>query len=518
MARIIDTADIADYHDLSGSESDWVYNGLDCCVTLEVLHELESQIDPVAQQTYDFSRAILAPVMEMSLIGMRVDTKQRNLMLERIKDEISKVEKNLDRILRNGVGLTEFNWRSPKQLAWLLYDCFGIRAIRKRRQDGTFGETTGRDALEKLCFNYFAEPICSHILHLRDLDKRRQFLQTPLDTDGRMRCDYNVAGTKTGRLSSYMSILGTGGNMQNIDRNLRSIFIADEGMKFCNIDLEQADARNVGALCWDLFVETQGAERAGRYLDACESGDLHTQVCRLAWPELPWTGDYSRDRPIADKRFYRTFSYRDMAKRLGHGTNYLGTPPTMSAHTKVAINIINEFQLRYFAGFPCIQDWHDWVPKHISKFRNLTTLYGDRRFFWGRPYDHNVKREAVAHCPQSMTAKQINMAILNLWREAKGAIVFLGQVHDSFMFQYPEKYESEIVEWAIANTPVTIPLKCDREFSVPCEAKVGWNWGDDDDENLEGLAKYGGPETRTRKPIPENRTLSIFSDDAWQGV
>lgn len=101
-------------------------------------------------------------------------------------------------------------------------------------------------------------------------------------------------------------------NLQNIARDLRHIFIADPGRKICGIDLEQAESREVAWLCWVLFGDPS-------YMDACLSGDLHTTVSRLGWPHLPWTGDIKKDRAIAEGPFYRWYTYRDMAKKLGHG-------------------------------------------------------------------------------------------------------------------------------------------------------------------------------------------------------
>src|SRR5207245_2824514 len=139
--------------------------------------------------------------------------------------------------------------------------------------------------------------------------------------------------------------------MQNWEESLRSIVIADEGMKLAYVDLEQAESRLVGAIEWNLCHDET-------YLKACESGDLHTSVARLAWPNTSWTGDLQRDREIAEKPFYRQHSFRHMAKVLGHGTNYRGTPFTMAKHTKIDKRVITEFQTRYFSSFPAHVRWH----------------------------------------------------------------------------------------------------------------------------------------------------------------
>jgi DNA polymerase I-like protein with 3'-5' exonuclease and polymerase domains len=67
------------------------------------------------------------------------------------------------------------------------------------------------------------EPLLRPLVEL--IDKKRSlgvFLSTfclmPLDTDGRMRCSFNVCGTETMRFSSSENAFGTGGNLQNIPK------------------------------------------------------------------------------------------------------------------------------------------------------------------------------------------------------------------------------------------------------------------------------------------------------------
>src|SRR5204863_8193698 len=100
-----------------------------------------------------------------------------------------------------------------------------------------------------------AEPIIKHVFALRDLGKKVSFLQTAVDPDGRLRTSFNIAGTTTGRLASSYSDFGTGTNLQNVETLLRSVFVADPGMKFCNIDLEQADSRGGCAIHCNLFCD-----------------------------------------------------------------------------------------------------------------------------------------------------------------------------------------------------------------------------------------------------------------------
>jgi DNA polymerase I len=501
--RIIDTSKLEQDTHLTRNEKDWIYNGLDVCVTFEIVNALLDQLDGVSGPTYERSISLQGPILEMALRGLRVDRQRRDEVLQYYRDSIKFVSANLTEIIREGIGV-EINWRSPAQLKKLFYEILDLPTLRKRNANGIMAPTVGREALEKLSNYMIAEPICSHLLFLRDCDKKRGFLETGIDPDGRMRSSFNIAGTNTGRLASSMSAMGTGTNLQNVDRELRSVFVADPGMKFGNLDLEQADARNVGALCWNYFVEEHGESFAGRYLDACESGDLHTTTCKLAWTNLPWPGDAKGDRAIADQIAYRQDSYRQLAKKLGHGTNYYGTPRTMAKHTKTEVSLIQDFQHRYFKGFPCIQKWHDrvkWMLKHDGA---ITTLFGRRRFFFGRPTEDSTVREAIAYAPQSMTADEINQGMLNLFRTNR--VQLLVQVHDSLLFQYPEDEEDEIIPLALDCLRVPLVLNRGREFAVPVDAKVGWNWGDtvtdkqgNVTDNADGLAKWKGHDKRVRQ-------------------
>src|SRR5215472_14171481 len=326
----------------SETEKLWVYNGLDCCVTNEVLHVIKPQLDNQTRATYEFSKELQAPVLEMKLRGVLVDFRLRDKVIKEYEAQQSQLAGNLDRIISEGLNRPGLNWRSNKQLKELFYDILGLPPIRKRNAKGFYEPTVNRDALEQLDNYFLAQPLISHILGLRDIAKKVSVLRTDIDSDGRMRTAYNIAGTSTGRFSSSLSDFGTGTNLQNIEDRLRSVFVADGGYKFAYIDLEQAESRLVGAIEWNLF-------RDGRYLDACESGDLHTAVCKLAWGGvLPWTDDLRRDKELAEQPFYRQHSYRHMAKVLGHGTNYNGKPYTMAKHTKLDSKLIAEFQQKYF--------------------------------------------------------------------------------------------------------------------------------------------------------------------------
>ncbi len=479
------------------TEKLWVYNGLDCCVTAEVLDIIKPQLDNQTRATYEFSKSLQAPVLEMKLRGVLVDQAQRLKTIAAYEHDLNIMKAALERIFTEGIGRS-FNWNSPAQMKDLFYSVLGLPPIKKRNAKGIYSLTVDRNALEALDAYFIAHPIVSHILGLRDIAKKIGVLKTDIDPDGRMRTSYNIGGTTTGRFSSSLSDFGTGTNLQNIEERLRRPFVADPGFKFAYIDLEQAESRLVGAIEWNLFHD-------GRYLDACESGDLHTTVCRLAWTNLSWTGDVKMDRGVAEQPFYRQHSYRHMAKVLGHGTNYAGKPYTMAKHTKLDAKLIADFQSKYFSAFPAHQRWHAAVASRLLTDGNLTTLTGRRRWFFGRRNDDATIREAIAYDPQGSVGDILNRGMLEVWRA--NICQLLLQIHDAILIQYPEHLENSIVPQVLKLIQVPIQLNHNRTLLIPSEAQVGWNWAKADKDNPDGLRKWNGADDRKRAKQPQTSKL-----------
>jgi len=497
---------------LNSDEAANIYNGLDCCVTFEVYERLMEEHDASAQcirDTYAFALAKQAAFLDISMRGLRVDDASRKRAQKELQARLTLLNSRFQRIMV-AIFDTEINWNSPTQLKTLFYGSMRIKEVKKRNAQGAYVASVDEKSLQRVALNFYARPLVNFILKMRELRKKITWLDTEIDPDGRMRANLNIAGTNTGRLSSSENDFGTGTNLQNVDNTLRYPFVADPRRLLVNVDLEQADARNVGAIIWTAFYESHGAEEAGRYLDACESGDLHTRVCSMAWREFDWTGDVKLDRAIADQPADRGMSYRDLAKRLGHGTNYLGTPRTMAGHTQTEVSIIENFQQRYFAAFPLIKGWHEWTIQQLHDFGYLTTLYGRRRHFFGRAADATTHREAIAYSPQSMTGHQIDSGLMNVWRNKPDAEILM-QVHDSILLQVPWHNSDSHIEEVMRLLHFEIELIGGRRFAVPLEAQVGWNWGkagmSKDKKQLidnpEGMVVW--PDRFNRQPKPQNR-------------
>lgn len=446
------------------------YNGLDCCVTFEVHAEL-NRIFNQEPEIYSFERALQGPYLEIMQRGFLVDQTSREMAARELRTRIEYLQQLLNELAEPvwGRGL---NPRSPAQLKDFFYKWLALPE-QWISQKGQRKLSTNREVLEKLEQYMYARPIIATILLIRDLSKQLQTFEIEIDSDGRFRTSYNIAGTESGRPSSSSNAFGTGGNAQNIAPSLRYPFIADKGWKLACIDLEQVEARDVGWFEGVLFGDWT-------FLNACESGDLHTNNSKLVWPELKWTGDSARDRKIAEGQFYREFSYRDMSKRGGHLSNYMGTAWTMSRHLKIPLKVAEEFQSRYCKGpncaFPAHQRYWQWIAEQLQTTNKLVTPFGRTRHFFGRPGDDTTLREAIAFLPQSTTADRMNLGLWKVWKHMP-EVQLLGQGFDSITFQYQGRDE-DIIPKALELIRVELSDPASgRRYVVPGEAKIGWNWG-----------------------------------------
>lgn len=480
---------IAAHNLTADTGSEQVYNGLDCCLTHEIFTTLQAQ-EASAAPAYNFELALQAPVLEMMLRGFRVDPGARELAINRTKEQTARLLYVLD-TLSNAVWNKGINPNSGQQLKELFYGRLGIPEIHVW-QKGELKTPMDHSVISRIEDYFQARPIAAAVLAYRDLAKQLQVLENEVDPDWRMRTSYNIGGTNEGRFSSSISPTGTGGNLQNISESLRHILIVDPGYILCGIDAEQSDSRMVGYMCGLLFDDWT-------YLDACESGDLHTFVARLTWPKLPWTGDLKKDRKLAETPFHRHHTRRDACKRLGHGANFLGKAPTLAREAHVPLDLVKGFMEGYFSAFPAILKWHAWTAAELQTKRQLTSIHGRKRDFFDRTNADETIRKALAFLAAAATADNINLGMWRIWRHMPEAQL-LAQVHDAVYFQFPAHLQAEdIIPRAqrLLETRLTAPNG--RTFIVPTDAKFGYNWGNytpadpargTSEKNPRGLRKF----------------------------
>lgn len=517
--RIINTGEL-DQLSLTVDEQYQVYNGLDCCLTWEIKEAIEQTHAASRGQwgrIYDFARALQAPYLDLIKRGFAVDGHSLRVAKDDLGGRIAALHAVLDRLTLAAANRT-INPRSthPAQIKDLLYDQMQLPEIFSFHK-GVRKLSFNRETLEKLCVYIEARPILSTLLAVRDLSKQLEVFETCIDRRGRFSAGYNIAGTETGRPSSSSNAFGDGRNAQNIAPGLRYVFHADVRKRLAVIDLEQVEARDVGFVCGCLFDDWT-------YLDACESGDLHTNNAKRVWPELVWSGDPKGDREIADGFFYREFTHRDMAKRGGHLSNYYGKAMQMSRSLKIPISIAEEFQARYCRGgpgitpaFPCIPRWWQWTATELQTKQFIQTPFGRKRHFFGRPEADETLREAIAFLPQSMTADRVNLWLWRVWRK-EPRVELLAQTHDSITFQFDEGGDEDgIIKSVLAMRDIPLFAANGRKYVVPGEAKVGWNWGMEvTAEDREKVAQKNAERKSNRQPPLRVPRLNLDGLRKWK--
>ena len=215
------------------------YAAEDADITLQ----LKSYFEPLMKQEdveslfYDMEMPLIYVLAEMEATGVKVDTQALKQSSVTLSNQLANLEKEI-----HGLAGCEFNINSTKQVGEVLFDKLQLDSKAKKTKTG--GYSTSEEVLEKLRSKH---PIVDKLLEYRGIKK---LLSTYIDalpelinpTTGKIHTSYNQAVTATGRLSS------TNPNLQNIPvrdemgREIRKAFIADnEECIFFSADYSQIE-------------------------------------------------------------------------------------------------------------------------------------------------------------------------------------------------------------------------------------------------------------------------------------
>ena len=262
--------------------------------------------DPDLSRLFDMFKRIEMPlvpvVAEMELAGVDFDIeyderlskkyhKKLDELDSKIADELEKLKPQIDTwrlssdanykpAKKNGAGegkskneqLSDpINVASPTQLAILLYDILGIKAVDKKNPRGT-----GEDILERI-----QHPLAKLLLERRGLMKLITAFIDSLPTwvnpkTGRIHCHFNAYGAATGRFSSSEP------NLQQIpshNHELRLLFRA--GTDYMNISYEDDyfECNSASAIMSNnKYVRVKDLS-VGDVIDVdCETGDKSKDI------------------------------------------------------------------------------------------------------------------------------------------------------------------------------------------------------------------------------------------------
>lgn len=191
----------------------WTYNCKDCVITYEASIELERLVEQAhLTEQMAFQMQMLEQVNATMLRGLRINSKRRSEVAGELLEAISQRENLIHQL----VGFP-LNVGSPKQMKEFFYEDLSVPVILNRK---TKQPTCDDDALQTIAKKQpLLRPLVDLISEKRSLGVfLSTFCMMPLDTDGRMRTSYNLAGTETFRLNSSENAFGSGGNLQNIPK------------------------------------------------------------------------------------------------------------------------------------------------------------------------------------------------------------------------------------------------------------------------------------------------------------
>lgn len=447
---------------------DIAYNPKDCVKTFSIAQvERNSLIQMALDGPSAFQQRLLPAVLNIMLFGMKVSAEARVNLGKQFEDAILERQEFIKYVLQH-----EFNPRSPQQMQRLFYDDLRL-PIQWNRKNNPPTPTCDDDALNRLSEKEpLVAPLCSVIGDIRSFNVfLKTFVQSPLDSDGRMRGTLNPAGTESYRFSSSENAFGNGMNMENIPSdksmsmikflqrlksspfpdfrlpNVRELFIPDTGMLIFDADLDRADLQVV---VWE-------AEDGELKLAIKEGLDLHLFNARDLF-KLPYSYDDLKDPEILKVLKQRYTNQREFAKRFIHGTNYGGGAKTMGEACRVTTAEAAYLQAQWFERHPGIVKWHRRTEDQLMGRRYVENRFGYRRFYFDRI--EGLLGEALAWLPQSTVACVINRGLVNIFENLKD-VQLLNQVHDSLVGQFPigrEDLKQEIVKQMLIEVPYEEPL------------------------------------------------------------
>ena len=245
----------------------------------------------------------------------------------------------------------EFNIGSSKQLAEMLFDRLGYPVIKK--SDKTGARSCDEDTLKELAFK--GHDVADDILDLRKLEKLKgtyiDAIPLMVDSDGRLRGNFNQSGTATGRFSSSQP------NLQNQPNNkhypIKSAFVPRNGYKFIVVDWSTIEIR--------IMAHESGDKKLIELLNA--GRDIHQETTDSINKQFNLTLTRGDGKTINFAVLYLmgagSLAYtlnKELKKRLKEGTITMDEYKKLVVTKRIVQNIIDGYFNTYTGFRQFIQD------------------------------------------------------------------------------------------------------------------------------------------------------------------
>lgn len=428
------------------------YASEDADITYRLKTILEEELKKSKSESlfYDIEMPLVRTLTEMELAGVRIDSEALKQSSIQMTETMKALENEVQAFAGDG-----FNINSSKQVGELLFE--KLKVVEKAKKTKTGQYITSEDILVKLRSKH---PVVSKILEYRGLKK---LLSTYIDAlpllvkkqTGKIHTSYNQAVTSTGRLSS------SNPNLQNIPvrdeqgREIRKVFIPDDGCIFFSADYSQIELRLMAHLSGDEnMIE---AFRAGDDIHASTAA----KIFKLDISKV--SSDMRRKAKTANFGIIYGISVFGLSERL--------TIPR--AEAKQLID-------GYFETYPHVKLYMDESIEHARELGFVETIFGRKRFLPDIKSANSIvrryaERNAINAPIQGSAADLIKIAMVRIsdrFRKEGLRSQMIMQVHDELNFNvYPD--ELERVKYIVVDS---MEHAAELSVSLRADCGIGKNW------------------------------------------
>ena len=256
----------------------------------------------------------------------------------------------------------DFNPNSTKQLRELLFDYIGLQPTGKLT--GTGAHSTDAESLQTLAEEHEVPQL---ILNVRQNVKIKTTyidkILPALDRDGRLRTNFNLHGTTSGRLSSSGKL-----NMQQLPRDnpiVKGCMKAKDGNKIVAMDLTTAEVYCAAVLAKDENLKD--VFRSG--------GNFHSNIAKLVFG-LPCEADEVAELYSMERQAAKAVTFGIM---YGAGPQKISWQVTKDSGKEFTVREAKEVIDDYFRQFSGLRKWIDTSQNFIRDNGFIYSYFGRKR-------------------------------------------------------------------------------------------------------------------------------------------
>jgi len=345
------------------------YASIDTAVTYELFHKFLPIIQKNDKLRYVYE-TILIPgtlfLMDMEEVGIPISQERMaaaNLYLdEEIQkakevvygfEEVKRFEKDTGKI---------FNPNSVMQLRVVLFDYLGLNPTGKKTATGAI--STDAEVLEQLSEEH---PLPAAILKVRQLGKIQNTyiskILPELDRDGRIRTNFNLIFTTSGRLSSSGKF-----NAQQIPRDnpiIKGCIKAPAGYKIVSQDLTTAEMYYAAVLSGDKNLQEVFSS----------GGDFHSTIAKMVF-NLPCNVEDVKKVYPAMRQSAKAISFGIL---YGSGANKVSQTVSKATGESYPVEQARDDIKQYFTKFKKLKNWLDTRKTFIEQNGYTYSFFGRKR-------------------------------------------------------------------------------------------------------------------------------------------